>query len=49
VSIKNVLDYLMLPNVICCGGSWVAPKAAVAAGDWTEVERLAREAAALPR
>jgi 2-dehydro-3-deoxyphosphogluconate aldolase/(4S)-4-hydroxy-2-oxoglutarate aldolase len=49
VSMKNVLDYLKLSNVICCGGSWVAPKAAVAAGNWAEVERLAREAAALPR
>lgn len=49
VSMKNVGDYLKLSNVLCCGGSWVAPKAAVAAGDWAEVERLAREAAALPR
>ena len=49
VSMKNVRDYLSLPNVFCCGGSWVAPKAAVAAGDWAEIERLAREAAALPR
>jgi 2-dehydro-3-deoxyphosphogluconate aldolase / (4S)-4-hydroxy-2-oxoglutarate aldolase len=47
VSMKNIGDYLKLSNVICCGGSWVAPKAAVAAGDWAVVERLAREAAAL--
>jgi 2-dehydro-3-deoxyphosphogluconate aldolase / (4S)-4-hydroxy-2-oxoglutarate aldolase len=49
VSMKNVLDYLKLANVACCGGSWVAPKSAVASGDWAEIERLAREAAALPR
>ncbi len=49
VNMKNVRDYLSLPNVVCCGGSWVAPKAAVAAGDWAEIERLAREAAALSR
>ncbi len=49
VSMKNVNDYLRLPNVICCGGSWVAPKAAVAACDWAEIEKLARAAAALPR
>ncbi|NDV85921.1 bifunctional 4-hydroxy-2-oxoglutarate aldolase/2-dehydro-3-deoxy-phosphogluconate aldolase [Aurantimonas aggregata] len=47
ISIDNVRDYLSLPNVICVGGSWLAPKAAVAAGDWDTVTRLAREAAAL--
>jgi len=40
-------DYLKLANVACVGGSWVAPKAAVAAGDWAAVTALAREAAAL--
>ncbi|WP_341861754.1 bifunctional 4-hydroxy-2-oxoglutarate aldolase/2-dehydro-3-deoxy-phosphogluconate aldolase [Gymnodinialimonas sp. 57CJ19] len=49
VSMGNANDYLSLPNVVCAGGSWVAPKSAVEAGDWAEVERLAREAAALPR
>ena len=49
VSMKNVADYLKLPNVLCCGGSWVAPKAAVQAGDWDQIETLARTAAALPR
>ena len=47
VSLKNARDYLGLPNVLCVGGSWVAPKAALAAGDWTAVEALAREAAGL--
>lgn len=36
--------YLKLPNVVCVGGSWVAPKHLVAAGDWEGVTRLAREA-----
>lgn len=49
VNMKNVHEYLRLPNVLCCGGSWVAPKAAVSGGDWAEIERLARDAAALPR
>ena len=49
VSMKNVADYLKLPNVLCCGGSWVAPKAAVQAGDWDQIETLARAAATLPR
>lgn len=47
ISVDNARDYLSLPNVICVGGSWLAPKAAVAAGDWDTVTRLAREAAAL--
>lgn len=42
-------DYLALPNVVCVGGSWVAPRALVAAGDWHAIEALAREAAALRR
>jgi 2-dehydro-3-deoxyphosphogluconate aldolase/(4S)-4-hydroxy-2-oxoglutarate aldolase len=42
-------SYLALPNVACIGGSWVAPRAAVAAGDWQEVERLAAAAANLKR
>ncbi|OOY11128.1 keto-deoxy-phosphogluconate aldolase [Thioclava marina] len=49
VSIKNANDYLSLPNVLCAGGSWVAPDAMVQAGDWAGIEALAREAAALPR
>lgn len=49
VSMKNVNDYLSLSNVLCCGGSWVAPADKVKAGDWAAIEQLAREAAALPR
>ncbi len=39
--------YLKLPNVITIGGSWMVPKALIAAGDWTGIENLAREASAL--
>ncbi|MGB8816489.1 MAG: 2-dehydro-3-deoxy-phosphogluconate aldolase [Rhizobiaceae bacterium] len=42
---KNAMDYLSLPNVVCVGGSWVAPKAAVEAGDWAAIEKLAAAAA----
>jgi 2-dehydro-3-deoxyphosphogluconate aldolase/(4S)-4-hydroxy-2-oxoglutarate aldolase len=38
-----------LSNVTCVGGSWVAPRDAVAAGDWSRIERLAAAAAALKR
>lgn len=44
VSPENVRDYLTLPNVVCAGGSWVAPKAMVKAGDWTGIHALAQEA-----
>lgn len=49
VSLKNADDYLSLSNTLCVGGSWVAPKDAVVAGDWAKIETLAREAAALVR
>jgi 2-dehydro-3-deoxyphosphogluconate aldolase/(4S)-4-hydroxy-2-oxoglutarate aldolase len=45
----NAADYLAQPNVICVGGSWLAPADAVRAGDWDRVTALAREAAALAR
>jgi 2-dehydro-3-deoxyphosphogluconate aldolase/(4S)-4-hydroxy-2-oxoglutarate aldolase len=49
ISLKIAPDYLVLKNILCVGGSWVAPKDAMARGDWAEVTRLAREAAALKR
>lgn len=36
-------DYLALPNVLCVGGSWVAPKDAVRAKDWQRITALALE------
>ncbi|NOE18792.1 bifunctional 4-hydroxy-2-oxoglutarate aldolase/2-dehydro-3-deoxy-phosphogluconate aldolase [Ruegeria atlantica] len=47
VSPSNASDYLSLPNVICAGGSWVAPKQLVENGDWAGIETLAREASKL--
>jgi 2-dehydro-3-deoxyphosphogluconate aldolase/(4S)-4-hydroxy-2-oxoglutarate aldolase len=47
ISLKNARDYLSLSNVICVGGSWVAPKELVTAGDWAGITKLASEAAAL--
>lgn len=47
VSLDNARDYLKLKNVICVGGSWVAPTEAIKAGDWGRIETLAREAASL--
>ncbi|MBN9490175.1 MAG: bifunctional 4-hydroxy-2-oxoglutarate aldolase/2-dehydro-3-deoxy-phosphogluconate aldolase [Alphaproteobacteria bacterium] len=46
---ENAPSYLGLPNVVCIGGSWVAPRATVAAGRWAEIEKLAAAAAQLKR
>ncbi|MEO1239256.1 MAG: bifunctional 4-hydroxy-2-oxoglutarate aldolase/2-dehydro-3-deoxy-phosphogluconate aldolase [Pseudomonadota bacterium] len=47
INLAKARDYLALPNVRCVGGSWVAPKDKIAAGDWAGIEALAAEAAAL--
>ena len=49
VSPQNASTYLSLSNTLCVGGSWVAPQNLIAAKDWKAIERLAAEAAALPR
>src|SRR5712692_2384128 len=46
---RTAADYLALPNVPMVGGSWMAPKEAIAAGDWGRVRRLAERAAAIGR
>ncbi|HEX3950973.1 MAG TPA: bifunctional 4-hydroxy-2-oxoglutarate aldolase/2-dehydro-3-deoxy-phosphogluconate aldolase [Steroidobacteraceae bacterium] len=43
----NAQEYLALPNVICVGGSWIAPQEMLQSRDWPGVEALARDAAAL--
>lgn len=40
----NLTEYLALPNVTACGGSWICPPALVRAEQWDEIERLCREA-----
>jgi 2-dehydro-3-deoxyphosphogluconate aldolase/(4S)-4-hydroxy-2-oxoglutarate aldolase len=40
-------SYLAQPNVLCVGGSWLAPRAAIEAGDFARIEQLARAAAGL--
>ena len=45
----NAPSYLALPNVICAGGSWVAPKDMIASDDWAGITALAAAAAALAR
>ncbi|MBT2528040.1 bifunctional 4-hydroxy-2-oxoglutarate aldolase/2-dehydro-3-deoxy-phosphogluconate aldolase [Streptomyces sp. ISL-99] len=47
ITLASAPSYLALPNVGCVGGTWMLPPAALATKDWTRVETLAREAAAL--
>jgi 2-dehydro-3-deoxyphosphogluconate aldolase/(4S)-4-hydroxy-2-oxoglutarate aldolase len=47
IDLRNAQAYLALPNVVAIGGSWVAPKEAIEAGDFSRITALAREAANL--
>lgn len=41
---SNLSEYLALPNVVACGGSWMASGALIGAGEWDTITRLAAEA-----
>lgn len=45
VNPENAEEYLKLANVMCVGGTWVAPKELVEAGDWAGIKALAQETA----
>jgi len=47
VSPSNLKDYLAVPAVLACGGSWLTPKDAIASGDFGVITKLAREAIAI--
>lgn len=47
IGTNNAMDYLNLPNTACVGGSWVAPKDMVTAGDWPGITALAKAASQL--
>ena len=47
ISVNNAQDYLGLGNVLCVGGSWVAPKDMVSNGNWDGIIEMARAAAEL--
>lgn len=44
VRIDNLADYIALPNVAACGGTWICPSDALVSGRFGVVEVLAREA-----
>ncbi|EHU4798543.1 bifunctional 4-hydroxy-2-oxoglutarate aldolase/2-dehydro-3-deoxy-phosphogluconate aldolase [Vibrio parahaemolyticus] len=43
----NIKDYLTIPRVLACGGTWMVDKKLIEAGNWEELARLTREAVAL--
>ncbi len=47
ITVETASQFLALPNVKVCGGSWLTPADAIRAGDWARITRLAREAGAL--
>jgi len=47
ISLETAPQFLKLPNVKVCGGSWLTPQDAVDAKDWARITQLAREASAL--
>ena len=46
LNIDNFKNYLELPNVMCVGGSWMAPKQAVNEGQWEQITDLAKRSIA---
>ncbi|MEO8098028.1 MAG: bifunctional 4-hydroxy-2-oxoglutarate aldolase/2-dehydro-3-deoxy-phosphogluconate aldolase [Acidobacteriota bacterium] len=47
ISLETAPQFLALPNVLACGGSWLTPDASIAAGDWARITRLAQQASSL--
>jgi len=47
VNPQNLHEYLAVPSVLACGGSWLTPKAAIEAGDFGAITQLAKDAIAI--
>ena len=47
VNLSNVKEYLSVPEIVCVGGTWIVPKDALEAGDFSRIEELAAEASKL--
>ncbi|GLO60703.1 ketohydroxyglutarate aldolase [Vibrio sp. MACH09] len=47
INANNINDYLAIPRVVACGGSWMVDKGMIARGEWQEIGRLTKEAVAL--
>ena len=47
VTVESAPQFLSLPNVVVCGGTWLTPTDAVARKDWAHITKLAKEASAI--
>lgn len=47
VTVESAPQFLALPNVVVCGGTWLTPADAVARKDWAHITKLAREASSI--
>jgi 2-dehydro-3-deoxyphosphogluconate aldolase/(4S)-4-hydroxy-2-oxoglutarate aldolase len=47
ITVETAPQFLALPNVKVCGGSWLTPADALERGDWSRITQLARDAKAL--
>jgi 2-dehydro-3-deoxyphosphogluconate aldolase/(4S)-4-hydroxy-2-oxoglutarate aldolase len=47
IGLNNVMEYLSLSNILCVGGSWLAPNKLIAEKRWDEIQQLAKEASLL--
>jgi 2-dehydro-3-deoxyphosphogluconate aldolase/(4S)-4-hydroxy-2-oxoglutarate aldolase len=47
ITAQNAREFLALPQVKVCGGTWLTPQDAIQARDWARITRLAQETAAL--
>ena len=47
ISPNNLRDYLSLPSVLACGGSWLVKKPLISGGEFETITRLAKEAVAI--
>jgi 2-dehydro-3-deoxyphosphogluconate aldolase/(4S)-4-hydroxy-2-oxoglutarate aldolase len=47
VTVENAPQFLSLPNVVVCGGTWLTPADVVANKDWKRITELAKEASSI--
>ena len=49
IGLQNIQDYLAIPNVVACGGSWFVEKTLINAKNWSEINRLTQEVVTLTK
>lgn len=47
ITVETAPQFLALPNVVVCGGTWLTPADAIARGDWAHITALAKAASAI--